>query len=193
METPYEIELRLNGICLPAILCQIRTDEGRLAQSHGVDLFKGKFLTPRTDKISNTLTGVQKDNLIMTNNNMQPTLTHHPNPTKEDLLENFSQRIRVRKMTPKEALRLMDFSEESINKIMNAEIKTTLKNGTVKVKKMPKTQIYKQAGNSIVCSCIYHIGRTLWIPNQKENEARTNGQLSLLTDGRIYQTSKGTS
>lgn len=110
---------------------------------------------------------------------MQPTLTYHPNPTKEDLLEYFSQRICVRKMTPKEALRLMDFSEESINKIMNAEIKTTLKNGTVKVKKMPKTQIYKQAGNSIVCSCIYHIGRTLWIPNQKENKARTNGQLSL--------------
>lgn len=110
---------------------------------------------------------------------MQPTLTYHPNPTKEDLLEYFSQRIRIRKMTPKEALRLMDFSEESINKIMNAEIKTTLKNGTVKVKKMPKTQIYKQAGNSIVCNCIYHIGRTLWIPNQKENETRTTGQLSL--------------
>jgi len=106
----------------------------------------------------------------MTNNNMQPTLTYHPNPTKEDLLEYFSQRIKVRKMTPKEALRLMDFSEESINKIMNAEIRATLKNGTVKVKKMPKTQLYKQAGNSIVCSCIYHIGCTLWIPNQPENK-----------------------
>ena len=108
----------------------------------------------------------------MTNQNMETTLTYRPDPTKEDLLEYFSQRIRVRKMTPKEALRLMDFSEDSINKIMNAEIRTTLKNGTVKVKKMPKTQLYKQAGNSIVCSCIYHIGRTLWIPNQPENDKR---------------------
>ncbi len=105
----------------------------------------------------------------MTTENMENALTYNPKPTKEDLLEYFSQRIRVRKMSPKEALRLMDFSEESINKIMNAEIKTVLKNGTVKVKKMPKTQLYKQAGNSIVCSCIYHIGRTLWIPGQTEN------------------------
>lgn len=109
---------------------------------------------------------------------MRTTLTYRPNPTKEDLLEYFSQRIRVRKMTPKEALRLMDFSEESINKIMNAEIKTTLKNGTVKIKKMPKTQLYKQAGNSIVCSCIYHIGRTLWIPGQPENMTMESTQMS---------------
>lgn len=104
---------------------------------------------------------------------MESTLAYHPNPTKEDLLEYFSQRIRVRKMTPKEALRLMDFSEDSINKIMNAEIRTTLKNGTVKVKKMPKTQLYKQAGNSICVCMIYHIGRTLWIPAQPENKAES--------------------
>lgn len=63
----------------------------------------------------------------MTTENMENALTYNPKPTKEDLLEYFSQRIRVRKMSPKEALRLMDFSEESINKIMNAEIKTVLK------------------------------------------------------------------
>lgn len=110
---------------------------------------------------------------------MNTTLTYHPQPTKEDLLEYFSQRIRVRKMTPKEALRLMDFSEESINKMMNAEIKTTLKSGKAKIRKMPKTQIYKQAGNSIVCSCIYHLGRTLWIPNQPENMTMRSTQMSL--------------
>lgn len=159
----------------------------------------------------------------MTNIKMETTLTYHPNPTKEDLLEYFSQRIRVRKMTPKEALRLMDFSEDSINKIQGypfatpqekearikqeeclikelsdeidmlkiekkklgkdfkdlpkmlelrkkiAEVKVQL--AIIKRDSISKTQIYKQAGNSIVCSCIYHIGRTLWIPNQPENKA----------------------
>lgn len=33
-------------------------------------------------------------------------LTYHEHPTKEDLLEYFGQRIRVRKMTPREAFRL---------------------------------------------------------------------------------------
>ena len=162
-------------IRFPCILQKQRSEEGkkirRLYKNDiGVPYQATKVQLPRTDGISPTITTFQTDTEIMIKQDMNTTLTYHPNPTKEDLLEYFSQRIRVRKMTPKEALRLMDFSEDSINRIMNAKIKTTLKNGTVKVKKMPKTQLYKQAGNSIVCSCIYHIGRTLWIPNQPENQ-----------------------
>ncbi len=97
-------------------------------------------------------------------------LTYHPHPTKEQLLEYFSRRIRIRKMTPREALRLMSLREETIEKIMNAEIRTVLKSGKVKVKKMPKTQIYRQAGNGIDCNVIKAIGRTLWIPDQPENK-----------------------
>lgn len=173
METPYEIALRLNGIRFPAVLCQIRTDEGREKRKEGIEVFRYKFLTPRTDKISNTLTGIQKDNLIMTkqNNMKTTTLTYHPNPTKEDLLEYFSQRIRVRKMTPKEAFRLMDVEDADIDKILNATETVTLKSGKVKTKKaISKTAQYKLAGNSIVVSCLYHIFRTLFIPDQPENE-----------------------
>lgn len=111
--------------------------------------------------------------------NKMEKLTYHEHPTKEDLLEYFGQRIRVRKMSEKEALRIMGLREQTIDRIMNAEIRTTLKDGTVKVKKMPKTQIYKQAGNGIVAQCVYHLARTLFIPGQPENEIKEPIQKSL--------------
>lgn len=98
-------------------------------------------------------------------------LTYHEHPTKEQLLEYFSQRIRARKMTPREAMRLMDVDDADIDKIMNATETVTLKNGTVKTKKaISKTAVYKLAGNSIVVSCLYHIFRTLFLPDQPENK-----------------------
>ena len=97
-------------------------------------------------------------------------LVYHEHPTKEDLLEYFGQRIRVRKMTPKTAFRLMDVDDADIDKIMNATETVTLKNGTTKTKKaISKTAVYKLAGNSIVVSCLYHIFRTMFIPGQPEN------------------------
>lgn len=179
-ETPYLGELRRQGVRLPAVLCQIRTDEGREMRRGGVEVFKYRFLTPRTDRISNTLTGVTKDNLIMikTNNNME--LTYHENPTKEQLLEYFSQRIRVRKMTPREAMRLMDVDDADIDKIMNATETVTLKNGTAKTKKaVSKTKLYALAGNSICVNVLYHIFRTMFLENQPENEITRTTQLSL--------------
>ena len=107
-------------------------------------------------------------------------LTYHEHPTKEDLLEYFGQRIRVRKMTERTAMRLMDVDDADIDKIMNATETVTLKNGTTKTKKaISKTAVYKLAGNSIVVSCLYHIFRTLLIPGQPENETSNPTQLSL--------------
>lgn len=107
-------------------------------------------------------------------------LTYHEHPTKEQLLEYFSQRIRVRKMTPREAMRLMDVDDSDIDKIMNATETVTLKNGTVKTKKaISKTACYKLAGNSIVVSVLYHIFRTMFIPDQPENKRQVIIQPSL--------------
>lgn len=50
--------------------------------------------------------------------------------------------IRIRKLTPKECWRLMGFTDEDFEK---AE------------KVVSDTQLYKQAGNSIVTNCLYHI------------------------------------
>ena len=163
--TPYLRRLKDNGLRFPAVLCQIRTDEGRKKRKQGIEVFRYKFLTPRTDRISNTLTSIQKDNLIMTTTNNKPDMEYHPKPTKEDLLEYFGQRIRVRKMTPREALRLMDVDDADIKKMINARI--------------AKTHLYKLAGNSIVVSCLYHIFRTLLIPDQPENEITHPIQLSI--------------
>lgn len=178
--TPYFRQLQEQGIRLPAILCQIRTDEGRKKRRQGIETFRYKFMTPRTDHISNTLTGIQKDNLIMTTTDYEPPLIYHPNPTKEDLLEYFSRRIRIRKMVPREALRLMDLDDTDIDKMINATEIITLKDGTTKTKKaISKTALYKLAGNSIVVSCLHHIFRIMFLPNQPENAQQIILQPSL--------------
>lgn len=105
----------------------------------------------------------------LTNDN--PDMEYHEHPTKEDLLEYFGQRIKIRKMTLRTALRLMDVDDADIDKMMNATETVTLKDGTTKTRKaISKTAMYKLAGNSIVVSCLYHIFRTLFIPCQPENK-----------------------
>ena len=107
-------------------------------------------------------------------------LTYHEHPTKEDLLDYLGKRVRVRKMTPREALRLMDVNDSDIDKMMKATETVTLKSGKVKEKKaISKTALYKLAGNSIVVSCLYHIFRTMFIPDQPENNNSQPKQLTL--------------
>ena len=77
-------------------------------------------------------------------------------------------RYRIRKLTPKEAFRLMDVSDSDIDKIEAHRIKVTLKNGTVKEKPIPKSAKYKLAGNSIVVSCLYHIFHQMFIAEPPE-------------------------
>lgn len=179
-ETPYLRELRQRGIRLPAFLCNIRTDEGRERRKGKIELFRYRFKTPRTDGLCGTITGVLKDNLIITKTDSAMELTYHEHPTKEDLLEFYAKRIRVRKMHEREALRLMDVDDADIDKIMNATETVTLKNGTTKTKKaISKTAAYKLAGNSICVCCLYHIFRTLLLPDQPENADRHSRQPNL--------------
>lgn len=55
---------------------------------------------------------------------------------------------RIRKLTPRECFRLMGFSDEDFNKAEAAGISNS--------------QLYKQAGNSIVVDVLYHIYRELY-------------------------------
>lgn len=163
--TPYYDELKKRGVRLPCFLAHIRTDAARIEKPKDARTFRMLFLTPRTDGCCGTIDTSALTNLIMTHNDMETTLTYHPNPTKEDLLEYFSQRIRIRKMTPVEALRLMDVADHDILRMKAAGI--------------AKTNLYKLAGNSIVVSCLHHILRTLLIPGQPENEDRQSRQLTI--------------
>ena len=88
-------------------------------------------LEPNSQGLCNTLTSVQKDNLVMETNKPQ---------------------YRIRKLTPLECWRLMDFSDEDFNKA--AEVNSN-------------TQLYKQAGNSIVKNVLVAILGQM-IPGKEE-------------------------
>lgn len=169
------------------IVAKRRTGQGKIIRRQyrvdvGVPYQLVKGYTLMLGGYANTITTYTVDNWIMElnkNNNMEE-LTYHQHPTKGQLLEYFGPRIRIRKMTPKTAFRLMDVDDEDIDKVMNAEETVTLKDGTVKTKKaVTKTAAYRLAGNSIVVSCLYHIFRTMFLDNQPENAVSQPTQLSL--------------
>jgi DNA (cytosine-5)-methyltransferase 1 len=78
---------------------------------------------------------------------ISPTLT-----AEGEALNRYEGSYRIRKLTPRECFRLMDVSEEDIDKIQASGVSNS--------------QQYKLAGNSIVVSCLFHIFRTLFIEKQ---------------------------
>ena len=90
-------------------------------------------LEPNSRGIANTITTVQKDNYVL-----------EPLITETAVVDNY----RIRKLTPRECWRLMGFTDEQFDKA--AEV-------------CSNTQLYKQAGNSIVVNVLEAI-----IDNLKE-------------------------
>jgi len=136
----------------PKILTPKRTEYGKQIRK---DYESGKVkesrhnmteLEPREDGISNTLTSVQKDNLLA-----EPGACYQ-----------------VRKLTPKECFRLMGFSDEDFDKAKyytKEESEELLKcypkhNGKrqftyeQRIERTSNSQLYKQAGNSIVVNVL---------------------------------------
>ena len=72
-----------------------------------------------------------------------------PNLPKDDRESKKMCGFRIRKLTPKEAFRLMGFSDNDFDAAQNAGISNS--------------QLYKQAGNSIVVDVLYYIYRELYI------------------------------
>ena len=81
-------------------------------------------LEPNSRGIANTITTVQKDNYVL-----------EPLITETAVVDNY----RIRKLTPRECWRLMGFTDEQFDKA--AEV-------------CSNTQLYKQAGNSIVVNVL---------------------------------------
>lgn len=75
-------------------------------------------------------------------------------------------KYRIRKLTPTECFRLMGCDDSDIDKLKSAKLTQTLKSGKVKEKPIPKTQLYKMAGNSIVVDVLYHIFHQMFIAEQ---------------------------
>lgn len=98
-----------------------------------------------------------------------PTVTSSAFQDNNHLVES---RYRIRKLTPTECLRLMGVSDSDIEKMKSAKLTQTLKSGKVKEKPMPKTQLYKMAGNSIVVDVLYHIFHQMFISEPPKRETR---------------------
>lgn len=127
-----------NLVVEPQVLTPKRTEFGKAIrkqyEQHEIEMSRHDMTTmePRTDGVSNTLTCVQKDNLVV------------------------NSRYRIRKLTPRECFRLMGVDDADIDKLMNASISNS--------------QLYKCAGNSIVVDVLYHIFRKLYIDKGCEKE-----------------------
>lgn len=118
-------------------------------------------LEPNMTGVSNTLTTVQKDNLVI-----EPNIGHNPVSKKLEF-DGFrtdvspcliatdykapkctmTQDMRIRKLTPKECWRLMGFADADIDSCISAGISNT--------------QLYKQAGNSIVVNVLENLFKNI--------------------------------
>ena len=81
-------------------------------------------------------------------------------------------RYRIRKLTPTECFRLMGCDDSDIEKLKSAKLTQVLRNGKIKEKPMPKTQLYKMAGNSIVVDVLYHLFKAMFISDSPEQKPR---------------------
>lgn len=126
-------------------------------------------LEPRQDNISNTLTTVQKDNLLLENNiqkvgqissdGSQCGTVISDNGISANLVagthgyanSHIATKYRIRKLTPRECGRLMGVSDEDISKMAAFN---------------SNTQLYKQFGNSIVVDVMCAMFRNLNIEQE---------------------------
>lgn len=131
-------------------------------------------LEPRKDDISNTLTTVQKDNLLLENNiqkvgqissnGSQCGTVISDNGISANLVagthgyanSHIATQYRIRKLTPRECGRLMGVSDEDIDKMSAVN---------------SNTQLYKQFGNSIVADVMCAMFKNLNIKQGDSNEA----------------------
>lgn len=130
-----------NLVIEPRCLTPKRTEFGKAVRKEyekgnlNISRHKMTELEPREDGCTNTLTSVQKDNLI------------------EEV------KYRIRKLTPRECFRLMGVDDKDIDTIQNAGISNS--------------QQYKMAGNSIVVDVLYHIFRKAFVDKQNEERQLT--------------------
>ena len=87
------------------------------------------------DNVCNCLTSVQKDNLVL-------EITEQIDEKYHKFIYEINgdlYLIRIRKLTPRECYRLMSFADEDFEKAQSV---------------ISNTQLYKTAGNSIVCKVL---------------------------------------
>jgi site-specific DNA-cytosine methylase len=176
----------------PTPIHKLRSQQLKELRKMGVEKFGRRLLVPRFDGVCGTITATQTDSLIMELKERTDSNNYAGQPTKQELIAYFGDRLRVRKFTPTEAFRLMDLTDADIEKIQAypfatmAERKAVLsqlsENSPERRKitrdSICKTQQYHLAGNSIVVSCLYYIFKSMYIA-QSGQESHQQLTLSL--------------
>ncbi len=112
---------------------------------------------PRKDGVSNCITTLTKDNIMIEQKRNEGKLITEEVAVKLKLPKEYvGKRFRIRKLTPRECFRLMDVGEENIDKLLNAKNEKGQQ-------LISNSQCYKLAGNSIVVSCMEYMFRNLFI------------------------------
>lgn len=144
-----EQQLELNGTSISNTLTTVQTDSLIIEPKQTVD--------PRVQQIANYLEGEggywknPNNGRIYSREGLSPTLNCMEGGNRQPKIvegdEEFQQPFRVRKLTERECWRLMGFSDEDVDKVKEAGIS--------------RSQMYKQAGNSIVVDVLCNIFKTL--------------------------------
>lgn len=161
-----ELSPRTNGICNTITTVQkdnyLCEPKGRFFQQ-AIETFKQNECNA-----GDTVDAFHKQ---INSSGCSPTLTTRPegfktavlcvvnqenNTAEQTSTQDIKSSLRIRKLTPKECWRLMDFTDEEFEAAEKAGVS--------------KTQLYKQAGNSIVVSCLAHIFRELLKNTEYEPE-----------------------
>lgn len=147
----------------PQVLRQIRTEYGKeIRKKYESGEIKEKWgnikqFEPRNDGIANTLSTVQKDNYLVEplaldeqnryvrKDGCVGTLTTDGSSPKHNN-RVIQTNLKIRKLTPKECWRLMGFDDADFEKAAAVN---------------SNSQLYKQAGNSIVVDVLYYIFRQM--------------------------------
>lgn len=124
--------------CSPTLnTCGGGSHEPKILQM--IDKNKGKIVT--VECIGNiNPSGKGMNGNVFHTNGLAPTLT--TNKGEGNKIITFANNIRIRKLTPKECFRLMGFSDDDFERASSA---------------VSNSQLYKQAGNSIVVDVLYYI------------------------------------
>ena len=122
--------------------------------------------------VSNTITTVQKDYLLMEENKSKGKLITKEIAEQLKLREEYiGRRFRIRKLTPTECFRLMGVDDDNIRKLTETKNE---KGGQL----ISNSQLYKMAGNSIVVDVMVYMLRNLFV-GVPEEDRRTPIQLNL--------------
>ena len=176
-----------NYICEKEAFClqYVRNDYGRaIRKGYEAGDIKARRseireLLPRTDGITNTITTILKDNIIMERELMPEPIEARPKGKGWKWIPEEMCWVRLRKLTPKECFRLMDMMEQDIARIQTAvfpdkkavvPVGYGVPDSELKQVRISDSQQYKMAGNSIVVACLEGIFNNLFTNGEVEKE-----------------------